>query len=62
MSTTHSLDALVARARDHKMTPVERRAQRVSLIMGLRGHKSALTKETVEDVLEEVEGHETVNV
>ncbi len=44
------------------MTPVERRAQRVSLIMGLRGHQSALTKEKIEDILDEVEGHETTTV
>jgi hypothetical protein len=36
----------------------ERREQRVSLIMGLRGHSSALTREKVEEVLDDVEGHE----
>ena len=52
------LEELVARARDHKMTASERRLQRVSLIMGLRGHSSTLTRDRVEEFLEENEGHE----
>lgn len=52
------LETLVARARDHKMTASERRTQRVSLIMGLRGHSSTLTRDKVEELLEENEGHE----
>ena len=51
-----SLQQLAERARHHKMTPAERRAQRVSLVMGLRGHRSTLTKSKVEDLLEEFEG------
>ncbi|WP_294392026.1 hypothetical protein [uncultured Sphingomonas sp.] len=51
------LDMLVARARAHRMTPDERRAQRVSLVMGLRGANSTLTKEKVETLIEEFEGH-----
>jgi len=39
------------------MTPDERRAQRVSLVMGLRGGHSTLTKEKVETLIEEFEGH-----
>jgi len=50
------LQELAARARAHRMTPVERRAQRASLVMGLRGHQSTLTKDKVEDLLEEFEG------
>lgn len=50
------LETLVARARNHKMTPAERREQRVSLVYGLRGHSSTLTKEKVETILDEVEG------
>jgi hypothetical protein len=42
------------------MSPSERREQRVSLIMGLRGHSSALTREKVEEVLDDVEGHPEV--
>lgn len=50
------LHELAARARAHTMTPHERRAQRASLVMGLRGHQSTLTKDKVEDLLEEFEG------
>ena len=56
MSNLQILDRLVERAREHKMSPLERRAQRVSLIMGLRSDRSTLTREKVEDVLDEVEG------
>lgn len=56
MVQTAQLDELVARARAHKMTPVERRAQRVSMVMGLRGHSSTLTKEKVETLLDDLEG------
>lgn len=55
---TMTLDQMVDKARDHKMAPAERRAQRASLIMGLRGHRSTLTREKVEDLLEEIEGTE----
>lgn len=56
--TTMTLDQLVDQARDHRMAPAERRAQRASLIMGLRGHRSSLTHEKVEELLEEIEGQE----
>ena len=61
MAHTLTLDQLVERARDHKMTPTERRAQRVSMIMGLRGRSSTLTVEKVEEVLDEVEGREAAH-
>lgn len=47
---------MVAKARAHKMTPAERREQRVSLIMGMRGKSSTLTREKVTTILSEVEG------
>jgi poly-beta-hydroxyalkanoate depolymerase len=47
---------LVARAKSHKMTPVEKREQRVSLVMGMRGKSSTLTREKVTTILAEVEG------
>jgi poly-beta-hydroxyalkanoate depolymerase len=56
MAQSARLDDLIARARDHKMSPTEKRAQRVSMVMGLRGHTSTLTKEKVETLLEEFEG------
>lgn len=51
-----NLDELVARARAYKMNPAERREQRVSMVMGLRGHSSTLTREKVETLLDEFEG------
>ncbi len=47
---------LIARARDHRMTPSERRDQRVSLVMGMRGKSSSLTREKVTTILSDVEG------
>jgi hypothetical protein len=58
MSNMTKLDSLIEQARNHKMTPAERRTQRVSMIMGLRGRSSTLTRDKVEDVLDEVEGRE----
>lgn len=56
MSQATRLSELIARTRNHKMTPPEKRAQRVSMVMGLRGHKSTLTKEKVATLLDEFEG------
>ncbi len=47
---------MIARARAHKMSPEERRDQRVSLVMGMRGKSSTLTREKVTTILAEVEG------
>lgn len=47
---------LIARARAHKMSATERRDQRVSLVMGMRGKASTLTREKVATILAEVEG------
>lgn len=47
---------LIERARAHKMTPDERRDQRISLVMGMRGKSSTLTREKVTTILSEVEG------
>ncbi|HVE21577.1 MAG TPA: hypothetical protein VNC39_06335 [Acidocella sp.] len=48
---------LVEQARAHRMTPKERREQRLSLIMGLRGAHSTLTREKAKEVLDDTEGH-----
>lgn len=56
MDQSASLSALVDRARAYKMTPTEKRDQRVSLVYGLRGHSSTLTKEKVATMLDEIEG------
>lgn len=58
--TTMTLDQIAAKARAHKVTPEERRAQRVSLIMGLRSKNSTLTREEVASFLDQNEGRETV--
>ena len=58
--TTLTLDEMIEVARHHKMAPSERRAQRVSLIMGFRSRHSTLTREQVEEVLDDVEGHSSV--
>ena len=57
MARSAQLSELVSRAKHYKMTPKERHAQRVSLVMGMRGRSSTLTREKVETLLEEIEGH-----
>jgi poly-beta-hydroxyalkanoate depolymerase len=57
MRRSGKLHELIDRARKHKMTPSERHAQRVSLVMGMRGKSSTLTREKVETLLDEIEGH-----
>lgn len=52
----HTTQELIERARAHKMTPAEKRQQRVSLVMGMRGDKSTLTREKVATLLAEIEG------
>lgn len=47
---------VIARAKAHKMTPQQRRDQRVSLVMGMRGKTSTLTREKVATILAETEG------
>lgn len=56
MSHAKTTPELIARARMHKMTPSERRDQRVSLVMGMRGKTSTLTHERVATILSEKEG------
>lgn len=53
---TYTLKEIVEKARAHVVTPDERRAQRVSMIMGLRSKKSTFTREKVESMLDEFEG------
>ena len=54
-----TLQEIAEKARQHKVTPAERRAQRVSLIMGLRSKNSTLTREEVSSFLDQNEGRET---
>ena len=55
--STLTLEQIAELARTHKATPSERRAQRISLIMGLRSKDSSLTRKEVENFLDEYEGH-----
>ena len=57
MTMPLTLEQIAQVARDHKVTPDERRAQRVSMIMGLRSEKSTLTREKISDYLSQMEGH-----
>jgi len=53
-----SLEQLIELGRRVKMTPADVHAQRVSLAMGLRSKSSTLTREKVEDLLNEIEGQD----
>ena len=59
---TMTLDQITAKALSHRVTPEERRAQRVSLIMGLRSKNSTLTREEVASFLDQNEGRETTQI
>ena len=59
---TLTLDQIVEKARAHKVTADERRAQRISLIMGLRSKNSTLTREEVASFLDQNEGHSAAHV
>ena len=54
-NTTTTAD-MIAKARAYKMSPTERRTQRVSLVMGMRGKSSTLTREKVTTILDDIEG------
>lgn len=54
------LEEIARIARDHKSSPAERRAQRISLIAGLRSHNSTLTREQVTQWVDQIEGHTAV--
>jgi hypothetical protein len=56
---TLTLEQIAEKARSHRVTPSERKAQRVSLIMGLRSKNSTLTRDEVSSFLDQNEGHET---
>ena len=54
-----TLEQIGYKARKHVVTPAERRAQRVSLMMGLQSKNSTVTREEVASFLDENEGRET---
>jgi hypothetical protein len=54
-----TLEQIAEKARKHVVTPAERRAQRVSLMMGLRSKNSSVSREEVASFLDQNEGHDT---
>ena len=58
MAMELSLEQIAKIAREHPVSVAERRAQRVSLIAGLRSHNSTLTREQVTQWVDQLEGHE----
>ncbi|WP_315796322.1 MULTISPECIES: hypothetical protein [unclassified Bradyrhizobium] len=57
---TLTLEQIAEKAKNHRVSPAERKAQRVSLIMGLRSKNSTLTRDEVSSFLDQNEGRETV--
>jgi hypothetical protein len=57
MKTRLSFDQIRELAQKSKQSPSERRAQRLSTVMGVRSASSTLTRERVEEVLNEIEGN-----
>lgn len=53
-----TLEQIAEKARKHTVTPAERRAQRISLMMGLQSKTSTVTREEVASFLDENEGRE----
>ena len=54
-----TLEEIVKFSKSHRVSPAERRAQRVSLMMGLRSNKSTVTREEISHFLDHIEGRET---
>ena len=53
-----TLEEIVKFSKAHKVTPVGRRAQRISLMMGLRSEKSTTTREEISILLDNIEGRD----
>ena len=51
-----TLEQIAEKARTHKITPEEKRAQRISLINGVLSHKTTLSRTDVVEILDEIEG------
>ena len=49
--TPADFEAMVTRAKGHRMTPDERAKQRVSMMMGLRSEDSTITRASIEAYL-----------
>lgn len=57
---TLTLQEIAKKAREHVISPEEKRAQRLSMIMGLRSKSSTLTRDEVASMLDQIEGHDPV--
>ena len=55
-----NLEEIARMAKEHTASPAERRAQRLSLIMGLMPHNTTLTREKVSGLVDQLEGREEV--
>ena len=60
--TALTLKEIETRVRSHVISPAEKRAQRVSMVVGLQSHKSGLTREKVSSLMDELEGHDRPEV
>ena len=58
MAATLTLKEIEEKVRRHVITPTEKRAQRVSLAVGLQPYKSGLTREKISSLMDEIEGHD----
>lgn len=58
MAATLTLKQIEDRVRSHVITPAEKRAQRVSLAVGLQPYKSVLTREKISSLMDDIEGHD----
>jgi acyl-CoA hydrolase len=47
---------LIEKARGLKMTPAQKHAQRVSLVVGLSRHNAAVSRDSVDAIVTEYEG------
>lgn len=56
MSQSARTADLIERARGLKMTPEQIHAQKVSLVVGLSKHRSAISREEVESIVAHYEG------
>ncbi len=57
MAAPLTLDQIREKALGHTVTPDEKRAQRLSLITGVLSHRTTLSREKVETLLNQIEGH-----
>ena len=54
-----TLDEIREKVLKHTITPAEKRAQRVSMVVGLQSGRSGLSRDQVSSLMDEIEGRET---